>query len=70
MARRLRGELPLMTAANAAKSSHKSLILLTGAPEEIRTPDPQIRSLLAAVSRSLDAVIERFRRSTSMKTVL
>ena len=35
-----------MTAANAAKVSCKSLILLTGAPEEIRTPDPQIRSLL------------------------
>ena len=29
-----------MTATNAAKESQ--LILLSGAPEEIRTPDPQI----------------------------
>ena len=32
-------QLPLMTAASAAKSPCKSLFLLVGAPEEIRTPD-------------------------------
>jgi hypothetical protein len=36
-------QLPLMSAANAAKSGYNSLILLSGAPEGIRTPDPQIR---------------------------
>jgi len=39
--------LPLMTAVNAAKSCSKPLILFVGAPEEIRSPDPQIRSLPA-----------------------
>jgi hypothetical protein len=38
--------LPLMLATNAAKAGYNALILLSGAPEEIRTPDPQIRSLV------------------------
>jgi hypothetical protein len=33
--------LPLMSAANAAKAGYNSLILLSGAPEGIRTLDPQ-----------------------------
>ena len=32
-------QLPLMAGANAATSPCKSLFLLAGAPEEIRTPD-------------------------------
>jgi hypothetical protein len=36
-------ELPLMTAAIAAKLSGNSLILLVGAPEGIRTPDLCLR---------------------------
>jgi hypothetical protein len=32
--------------AGVAKSPAKCLILFVGAPEEIRTPDPQIRSLV------------------------
>jgi hypothetical protein len=36
-----------MFAANAAKAGYNSLILLSGAPEGIRTPDPQIRSSIA-----------------------
>jgi hypothetical protein len=35
-----------MIATNAAKLSCKPLIIFVGAPEEIRTPDPQIRSLV------------------------
>src|SRR5262249_55920153 len=35
--------------ANAANVSHNYLILLDGASEEIRTPDPQIRSLELAI---------------------
>jgi hypothetical protein len=35
-----------MAVASVAKSSAKQLILFIGAPEEIRTPDPQIRSLV------------------------
>jgi hypothetical protein len=42
------GKLPLMIAANAAKLACKLLIVLTGAPEEIRTPEPLIRSLVRA----------------------
>jgi hypothetical protein len=45
----LSGKLPLMTVANAAKLSCEPLILLVGAPEEIRTPDPQIRSLVLSL---------------------
>jgi hypothetical protein len=41
-----RSQLPLMTAAKAAKLCSKSLILFVGAPQGIRTPDPAI---LAAV---------------------
>ncbi len=40
-------QLPLMTAANAAKACYNPLISLSGAPGEIRTPDPQVRSLPA-----------------------
>ncbi len=46
-ARSIFARLPLTTVANAANRPSKSLILLAGAPEEIRTPDPQIRSLPA-----------------------
>jgi hypothetical protein len=33
-------QLPLMSAANAAKAGYNSLILLSGAPEGIRIPAP------------------------------
>ena len=36
-------QLPLMTATNAAKAGHNPLILLSGAPEGIRTPDLCLR---------------------------
>ncbi len=36
-------QLPLMTAANAAKLSYNPFILLVGAPEGIRTPDLCLR---------------------------
>jgi hypothetical protein len=38
-----------MTATNATKAACDSLILLNGAPEEIRTPDPRIRSLTKSI---------------------
>jgi hypothetical protein len=39
-------QLPLMTAANAAKAGYNSLILLSGAPEGIRTPDLCLRRVM------------------------
>ena len=44
-----------MTATNAAKLSCKPLIIFVGAPEEIRTPDPQIRSLVLRRSKLTSA---------------
>jgi hypothetical protein len=38
-----------MTVASVAKSSGKWLILFVGAAEEIRIPDPEIRSLVLGV---------------------
>jgi hypothetical protein len=55
---RFRSRLPLMSAANAAKAGCKPLILLSGAPEGIRTPNPRslTGSKSAAHSRFQDTV--------------
>src|ERR1700722_5515931 len=55
---RFRSQLPLMSAANAAKAGCKPLILLSGAPEGIRTPDLGLRRtpLLTAVPENSGAL--------------
>jgi hypothetical protein len=52
-------QLPLMTATNAAKAGHNPLILLSGAPEGIRTLDPTLVRLCLPIPPAAKSYLMR-----------
>jgi hypothetical protein len=59
--------LPLMSAANAAKAVYNSLILLSGAPEGIRTPDLCLRRAILSNCRRLPQTARLQERSLAKR---